>query len=1060
MANNNSRNYGRFKKTLLAASIMAIGSAAYAAEPAKDKELEDDDQIETVTVTGRRQAIMTAAELKKNSDTIIDSIVADDAGKLPDNSITEVLQRIPGITMSRWNGSGDQFVVEGSGIQVRGLSSASSMLNGREIFGANGGSGLSWGEVTPELMAAVDVYKASRADIIEGGTGGAINLRTKMPFDYDAPAVNGSVGLSYADLVEDVDGSASILGTTRFDTSVGEMGFLVHAAYSKLQSKSGHLSVEPYYKKFYDANGNGVSDGESEQRYITGGFGWGDSNFQRERTGFYEAFQWAPTENLTIFQTAFVSNYKSDNNGTSVWISGDRTMPLRGSATTFDSNGVLVQADQMIYGSLGVGQGSTIGQGWIPEEQQVDCNAPYGEQAQSLNWGASPPNCTEQIRTAGSSRSFSESDNTTSDFSQGFTWNINERTRLRGALQYVYSTAKSSGMSAGLNVPVTSFSMDLRGDLPKFKIANSDTLLDPASYAWGQMSWRPTDNVGRMLAPNLDLDYDLGEGFFKTLSAGVRYASRYEEDLYDGTYWEPLGNDWNGWADGQQYLGDGPEADGEYYGFENFFHGSIPVPNSFYVPSEALISSRDYNYLMSTYGYYVNKILPNGQQPTTPFESLHIDHGKSVTEVDTSSFYILTSFGSETGLFGVPYTGNLGVRYVHTDTQANGNFVFNFSRFYISQADANADFMADNTGEIRPRAITLQPDVQYLENETTDEQFLPSFNINFKPLDNTHIRFAASQTMARPNFNDITVAGYGNTVLRENANNYTEVTDEGEVNHEFLPIFDGLSVTTGNTLLKPTVSTNFDLSFEWYGNHGTAAHVSFFHKSLKDLIIYSDSAVPFDYGFMKENGESVSGTSILTRGQSVNADKDATIQGFEVGARTYFDQLPGLWNGFGIDTNFTYIDSKNPSPKSYDMDGNRFENLPVTGLSEYSYNIQLMYQKGGFYAGLGWNWRSRFLMSTNANGTGQDNTTYNHYSDGNGSFEQIHYQLPLYGKATGTLDFGMNYQFNDNLKIHLRANNLLNEVSKSEMEILPGKFYARNFYEADRRVDAGINFSF
>src|SRR4029453_12159259 len=92
-----------------------------------------------------------ATERKRLSDTIIDSIVADEAGRLPDNSITEVLARIPGVTMSRFNSVGDNFAVEGTGIQVRGLSNASSMMNGREIFSANGGSPLSWGEVTPEL---------------------------------------------------------------------------------------------------------------------------------------------------------------------------------------------------------------------------------------------------------------------------------------------------------------------------------------------------------------------------------------------------------------------------------------------------------------------------------------------------------------------------------------------------------------------------------------------------------------------------------------------------------------------------------------------------------------------------------------------------------------------------------------------------------------------------------------------------------------------------------------------------------------------------------------------
>ena len=274
MSNNNSHSYGQFKKTLLAVSIMAISSATYAADQAQKPAVKEDETTsEEILVTGRRQAIESASEFKKNATTIVDSVVAEDAGRLPDNSITEVLQRIPGVTMSRWNGAGDQFVIEGSGVQVRGLSNASSMLNGREIFGANGGGGLSWGEVTPELMAAVDVYKASRADMIEGGTGGAINLRTKMPFDYTKPAINGSIGANYGDLTRKVDGSSSILGTTRFDTDVGEMGILVDVAYSRLSSKSGHLSIEPPYKKFYDANGNGVSDGASEQRYITGGFG-------------------------------------------------------------------------------------------------------------------------------------------------------------------------------------------------------------------------------------------------------------------------------------------------------------------------------------------------------------------------------------------------------------------------------------------------------------------------------------------------------------------------------------------------------------------------------------------------------------------------------------------------------------------------------------------------------------------------------------------------------------------------------------------------------------------
>ena len=141
----------------------------------------DDTGKDGITVTGRRAALQAADQRKKNSETIIDSVVADEAGKLPDNSITEVLQRVQGVTIVKFRAINDpdHFSIEGSGIQVRGLSGVASRLNGREIFSANNGRALLWGDVTPELMAAVDVYKASTADLIEGGTGGQVDLRTK-----------------------------------------------------------------------------------------------------------------------------------------------------------------------------------------------------------------------------------------------------------------------------------------------------------------------------------------------------------------------------------------------------------------------------------------------------------------------------------------------------------------------------------------------------------------------------------------------------------------------------------------------------------------------------------------------------------------------------------------------------------------------------------------------------------------------------------------------------------------------------------------------------------------
>ena len=59
------------------------------------------EKIETVVVSGKRAALQSAQKIKQSSDEIVDSIVASDIGALPDRSVTEVLQRIVGVTIDR-----------------------------------------------------------------------------------------------------------------------------------------------------------------------------------------------------------------------------------------------------------------------------------------------------------------------------------------------------------------------------------------------------------------------------------------------------------------------------------------------------------------------------------------------------------------------------------------------------------------------------------------------------------------------------------------------------------------------------------------------------------------------------------------------------------------------------------------------------------------------------------------------------------------------------------------------------------------------------------------------
>src|SRR5438445_6117491 len=114
-----------------------------------------------IIVTGIRQSLRSAQQIKRNSDTIVDSITAQDIGALPDRSVTEALQRVPGVAINRFAGSSDpdHFSAEGSGVVIRGLTFVRSEFNGRDTFSTGVyGQAINFSDVPPELLGSVEVY--------------------------------------------------------------------------------------------------------------------------------------------------------------------------------------------------------------------------------------------------------------------------------------------------------------------------------------------------------------------------------------------------------------------------------------------------------------------------------------------------------------------------------------------------------------------------------------------------------------------------------------------------------------------------------------------------------------------------------------------------------------------------------------------------------------------------------------------------------------------------------------------------------------------------------------
>src|SRR5205085_4272624 len=215
--------------------LSAQTGAAASTATAADADAPDD--ADTIIVTGQRRALQTSQGIKRNADTVVDSITATDIGAFPDKSVAEALQRIPGITVDRIAAHGDvsHFSAEPSGVIIRGLPQVRSEFNGRDIFNANSSRGLSWQDVTPELLAGVDAYKNQTADMIEGGIAGSINLRTRLPFDANGQLIQVGGHMNYNSLAKKWTPDANAFYSNRWQTGIGEFGIMGDIAYSDLK---------------------------------------------------------------------------------------------------------------------------------------------------------------------------------------------------------------------------------------------------------------------------------------------------------------------------------------------------------------------------------------------------------------------------------------------------------------------------------------------------------------------------------------------------------------------------------------------------------------------------------------------------------------------------------------------------------------------------------------------------------------------------------------------------------------------------------------------------------
>ena len=171
----------------------------------------DQSSNKAIVVTGFRAALRSSTAKKKNSETVVESVTAEDIGKLPDNSIGESIARLPGIAAQRNNGRANIISIRGFGPDF-----STTTLNGRQQTTTNDSRAVEFDQYPSEILAGVDVYKTAEADHTAGGLVGSIDMRTIRPLDYGKRVLAVGVRGAYVDqklLPDSKDKGGRIFGT-------------------------------------------------------------------------------------------------------------------------------------------------------------------------------------------------------------------------------------------------------------------------------------------------------------------------------------------------------------------------------------------------------------------------------------------------------------------------------------------------------------------------------------------------------------------------------------------------------------------------------------------------------------------------------------------------------------------------------------------------------------------------------------------------------------------------------------------------------------------------------
>lgn len=287
-----------------AALLLALGTASSFTLAQESS----DENIEEIVVTGKfLRSLQSAMEQKRNSASFIEAISAEDIGQLPDVSISDSLNRLPGLAQDRDRGNGSQISIRGMG-GLLGLTT----LNGREVATVEEDRNVRYDQFPSELINAAQVYKTPQAHLTEGGLSGSVNLETISPLDFDSRQISVDVRGSYYDLGGDIDDAKSDGLGHRFSVAYIDqfmddtLGVAIGYAGRSQPIATQRAELWNYGDTWHNTQWN-------DELGVNVNAPWGGSALVRggedSRHGVMGAIQWRPSENLEIAYDGFWSTF-------------------------------------------------------------------------------------------------------------------------------------------------------------------------------------------------------------------------------------------------------------------------------------------------------------------------------------------------------------------------------------------------------------------------------------------------------------------------------------------------------------------------------------------------------------------------------------------------------------------------------------------------------------------------------------------------------------------------------------------------------------------------------